>query len=248
MYVEQQRSLPATTRADQAPDESRTIVSVKIDSIPLRHSPAIHMATYHRATAFPMAIFSNRVDQTIRRIALVVMRAFTIIPAKVGTTRRTCFKEINLFPITRSYIADIQVICQSIKRYTPGIAQAIMPDLVPKWIISRDSIRLSRVDIKSKYLAKKNTRVLGIAKWVALRTAIAQTSVQITIRTKCQPAAIMIWEWLVHTQQFHFSGGIADIGISGDLETRDRCITVFVCVIDKETSVLRILRVKSQTQ
>src|SRR5687768_3026230 len=145
-----------------------------------------------------MAIFSNRINHALRAAALVIMCAFTKIPAEVSAAGRTCFKEINFFPLASPHIAYIQITSQAIKRYAPGITQAIMPDFIPKWIISRDGIRLSRVDIQPEYLAKKNTCVLCIAKRIALRAPIPKTGVEITIGAKYHHTPIVICEWLIY--------------------------------------------------
>src|SRR3990172_2303420 len=58
--IKQDLILPASVRADQAPDDPRAIITIQVDPIPFGHSAAINAPTSHRAVASAVIVFNHR--------------------------------------------------------------------------------------------------------------------------------------------------------------------------------------------
>src|SRR5690349_13258208 len=80
IQIKQHLGLPAILRMDQTPDLACAIIAVKIDAIPLGHGTSIDITTRDRATAFGVAVFSNRFDHTLWTATFIIMRPFAKIP------------------------------------------------------------------------------------------------------------------------------------------------------------------------
>src|SRR5215216_6456695 len=192
--------LPAVIGADQSPDKARAVIPVKVNAIPLRHGTAIDVPACDRATAFLMAIFGNRINQIRGGAAFVVMGAFAQVPAEVGATWGTTGQIIDLLPVALPHVTDIQITSQFIKRKPPGIAQAICPDLIPKWIIRWHCIRIGRINIQAQDFPQQNICPLTISGWITCRATVAESRVEITIWAKGEHTAVVIRERLIYTQ------------------------------------------------
>ncbi len=153
--IEQPLDLPAAIRFDQPPDESRAIIAVEVDTVPLRHGAAIDVAPGDRTAALLMAVFRHREGHArFGGITGIRMIAFELVPAKIHPARRTGRDVVNLLPRVLPHVADEQVAGQFIERHPPRVAQAIYPDLVPKWVVSRDRVWVAVINIQTQDLSK----------------------------------------------------------------------------------------------
>ena len=126
--------LPASIRLNQAPDRPCAIIAIQVDPVPLRHSPTIDISARDRA-ALVVAIFGNRRNKAILGTPVIRMCAFEDVPAKIHPARCACGDEVDLFPLILPYIADVQIAGRPVEGKTPGVTQAISPNLVSKRII-----------------------------------------------------------------------------------------------------------------
>src|SRR5687768_1027223 len=121
-----------------------------------------------------------------------------------------------------------------------------MPDLIPKWVIRWNGVRLGGINIYSQNFSKQGFQRLSVAMWVACQAAIAKASIQITIRAKYHHAAVMIWVRLIYFKQDHFAVLVGSITAS--LKTRKECVASRASIVNVEESVLGVIGMKSQTQ
>src|SRR5512133_2090744 len=167
---------------DETPNFPRAVIAVEIESIPFGHGAAINIAASDGTSTLRVAIFGNRFRVGWRSTTGVVVRTFTLIPAKVGAAGRSSREIIDLLPDILPDITYIQVSGRLIKRQAPGIAQAVRPDLVAERIIRGDSVGVTGINIDAQNLAKQPVGFLSIFLRIARAASIPQACIHITIR------------------------------------------------------------------
>ncbi len=197
-----------------------------------------------------MVVFGYRRDQLglLRGPAVIGMCAFKILPAKVDPTRRICRCKIDFFPLTLTDIAYVQITGSAVKGDAPGITQAIGPNLVPEWVISRNGIGFGRIHIQAQDLAQESVQFLTVAKGITRRAAVTESNVQVAVRAEGQSTAIMVAKGLIRAQYNYFAGWVGNVWIGCNPITCDDSIPTLIRVVDEEQSILGISWMKGQSE
>ena len=103
------------------------------------------------------------------------------------------------------------------------------------------------IHVNTQHFAQQGLQVLTIPKWIASRSAISKTNVEVAIRTESQSAAVMIDVRLIDVQQIHFTGWVSTVRvIRRYVKACDNRIPIQICVIDIEQAILGISGMEGQ--
>ena len=110
-----------------------------------------------------MIVLRDRQRQAVAEaIRLKAVIAFHDVPAVILASLARLGLEIDLLPGFLPDIRDVQIAGGAIERESPGIAQAVGPDLIPERIRSRNTIRrIAGFHIDAKQLAQQRGAVLA---------------------------------------------------------------------------------------
>src|SRR5690606_33165659 len=107
--------------------------------------------------------------------------------------------EVDLLDRVLADVADVEVAGQAVEAEAPRVAQAERPDLVPDVRVVHERIgrrddRAGRVDVEAEDLAEQRVPTLGVARRIPGRPAVAETDVEVAVRSEGEAAAVVVAE------------------------------------------------------
>lgn len=109
---------------------------------------------------------------------------------------------VHLFEAGLSDVGDEEQTAGQIEGKAPWIAEAVCPDLsarpllADEWVVGRNRVRITTVDVDSQNLPEESASILAIPQRVSGVAAIAQADVEHTVGPEEIQAAFVIREWL----------------------------------------------------
>src|SRR5271170_568545 len=197
------------------------------------------------------------------------MPAGVQLPAVVLATLAVMRLPEHILPVILSDIRDEQIACLFVEVDLPRIAHAIGPDFrarnhanlgelqftdpkqrhQPRGCSRSEGIILRyevtdrivrRIDVDAQNLAHRGVEPLAGVEWIALPTAVALSDIQITVRPKLHPAAVVIVIGLRHVHDRF--GGFVDL--VGGYDVRgfgiDRHAHDHRCAIERQRRIVQV--------
>ena len=159
-----------------------------------------------------MGIFHDREDRVDggRRRFLEQVKAFVGIPAVVAAANNV----IDFLPPVLTDVGDPEAAGQGIERQAPGIAKTEGPDFGPdagalrdEGIVLRDAVAAASgtfVDVQPQYFAQQGAEILSVVVGVVRRSAVAESDVEMSVRSEGQGSGIMVAVGLGDLQEHPF--------------------------------------------
>src|SRR6266511_2288254 len=197
-----------------------------------------------------------------RRLVLEAMHSLQHVPAVIFSSGACCGLKVNLFPGIWTHICDEKVTRDQVESAAPGIAYAVCPDLVQRIRIAYERIirwhgvvairvagEIIAVYVHTQDLPQPGLKILSVLLRITAAAAVAQSDVQVAIRTKVELPAVVVGKRLRLSQDRVSRIGIGDVWIF-----RRNCVAGhhgvarIVRVIDVEESVSGVVRVESEAE
>ena len=159
------------------------------------------------------------VDQDRRRQRLAVARVevdaeipLHAAPAVVLAATAGGALEIDLLACLLADITDEQITVEPVEAEAPRVAETVDPDLVKriavtdKWIIRRDRIGVSCVDINTQDLAEQCIEALAVVVGVLDTASIPGRDVEVAIWPEVEVATVVVRGGLIKREQDLLAG------------------------------------------
>src|SRR6185369_9145673 len=219
---------------------------------------AVYVSAGNRTAGAVVLVLGYRKDKaggiTQRRIIVRAMIPFPYSPAEIAAE----LAYVNLFPHPLPDISNDQLMAAAaIKRKAIRVAHAqhinfVGPGNTYKRVVGRRCIlncAVRMIDVQAEYLSQQHVYVLSVVRRVIGRAAVTRARIQVSVRAKCNRAAVVIGvHWMRNRDDYSLSG-IRYIGIRGDIIFGDLdCAVGLPCIVDEESAVVLIERVKSKPE
>jgi hypothetical protein len=199
---------------------------------------------------------------TPRRLILEAVHCLQHVPPVVFSSGARCGLKVDLFPRILTYIGDKKVTCDPVESAAPWVAHTVCPDLVQcvrvahEWVIRwngvvaiRVSGKIIAVNVYTQNLPQPGLEILSVLLRITAAAPIAESDVQVPVRTKGELSSVVVGERLILSQDYLRGVWISDVWIFGRHRvTRYLGVAQVVGVIDVEESVTDVVRVESEAQ
>ena len=244
---------------DGAPDASRAEIGVEVDAFEIWIGlPAVTVAAGYRTTEIVVVLEDRKSRATIQEIItasrwviVVAVRGFEHVPAVIFSSAARRWLEVDLFPGVLTHVRDKKVPGGSIEGTTPGVAQAVGPDLIQPgnahkriiWWHCVIAVRITReiiaIDVYPQDLTQPCFEILSVSERIAATTSVAYGNIKVPIRTECELSAVVVANGLSLSQDYLRRVWISHIRVGGGnlIAGNDCGAVVGSGVIDVEESI-----------
>src|SRR5215467_3433353 len=198
------RPRPGPATPFERPDAPADEISKNVATREGRHLLAvIDMSADHCRVSLRVVVVEDGIGQSVaglRARRRERMRTFAKIPAQVGAAFAGRY-HVHFFKGILPDVSDPQISAGWVKREPKRIAQSIQPDFAAR-ILSDERVALRdgvveagcvrRIHIDAQHLPEQHPQILSVALRVAGAAAIARADVEKRVRTKDNPAALVI--------------------------------------------------------
>ncbi len=163
-------------------------------------------------------------------------------------------RNIDFLVLALADIGDVEIAGYPVEAESPGIPQAVAPDLglnagLPdKGVVGRYRVRGSTLNVHPEDGSQEVREVLASTLGIVPRASISQTEIEEAVRSKQHLATVVIGKRLVCREDHLLAGRIGDVGIGRDLKDGEMSVSSGVSIVHHEPATGGIVRVECQSQ